>query len=352
MGAPYSEDMADLPAVHDWALRERPRALESFVDAALSLPLCAAGSGGSLAAAALAATLHRHSARPAWHTTPQLMAWEPAPDRCATLLVSGGGRNREILDALLASVRRAGGVRLDGTPIDLGRSPNRPLGVVCASEDSPLVRAVPPGAHVLARRPPFNPDGFLATRTLLATCVWIAMAYGERSPDMISYDVKWDDVIEPGFEEPRLGRCLHRWAGELSGRDHVLVLADSWGWPAAVDAESRLHESALASAQVTDWRNFAHGRHYWLARRWKSTAVLALVSPYSKELADRTLELLPTGTPVARLETNHLQAAASLNLLVKVMYLVGMLGKLNGVDPGRPVVPKFGRRIHHLNDDR
>lgn len=324
MGKRYADEMETLPTVHDWALREATPSLEEFVDMSWKLPLCAVGSGGSLAAAALAAMLHRYTGNVAVYDTPVALWRGPPLSGCARLLVSANGRNAEILNAR----------RVEAVP---------PIGVVCASAKNPLTESCVPGMCVHARTPPTGRDGFLATNTLLATCVWLAKAYGSRMPDL-DYTLRWSDLMGPGFAD-----ATKRHAARIYGKRHVLVLADEWSWPAAVDAESRFHESGLASAQITDWRNFAHGRHNWLAVNGAETAVVALVTGHSDDLADSTLELLPDHIPVARLDARHSHSTGTLELLVQVMRLVGDLGAMHGIDPGRPKVAEFGRRIHELD---
>src|SRR5258706_14034164 len=72
-----------------------------------------------------------------------------------------------------------------------------------------------------------------------------------------------------------------------------VVLFGGWGLPAAVDIESKFVEAALKNIQLADYRNFAHGRHHWLAKRPNETAVLALITPEEEKLARQTLDLLP-----------------------------------------------------------
>lgn len=328
MGKPYQEELAQLGEVHDWAAGVDTYVLESFVDRAKSMPLYAVGSGGSLTAAAFAAMLHRWTTNVARYVTPQMLFWEPTRAGCATLLMSAGGRNPEILDAF----------RICGYP----------TGVVCASDNNPLMEAArTSNRHVHGARPPTGHDGFLATNTLLATCVWLAKAYGRRDGSFCEYDLSWFRLLEDGF-----GKEVARESTDAVGRKNLLVLGDAWSWPAAVDAESKFHESGLCAAQITDWRNFAHGRHQWIAANMDDTAVLALVTPQSEGLANDTLELLPGDVPVVRLETWRSGPAGTLNLLVKVMHLVGEFGRAANIDPGRPGVSDFGRRIHHMNDPR
>src|SRR5690606_39240419 len=89
----------------------------------------------------------------------------------------------------------------------------------------------------------------------------------------------------------------------FEGRHMVQVLHGGWGGPVATDLESKVNESALASAQLADYRNFGHGRHLWLAKRAAETVVIALVTPDTAAIAKSTLKLFPKSIPVVRLET-------------------------------------------------
>ena len=57
---------------------------------------------------------------------------------------------------------------------------------------------------------------------------------------------------------------------------------------AAFDLESKLVEAGLVSVLLADYRNFAHGRHHWLAKN-PDSAVVALASKEETLLAERTL---------------------------------------------------------------
>ena len=52
-------------------------------------------------------------------------------------------------------------------------------------------------------------------------------------------------------------------------------------------------EAALGHVQLADYRQFAHGRHHWLAKRGDSSAVIALGTEADATIMDKTLRLLP-----------------------------------------------------------
>jgi HAD superfamily hydrolase (TIGR01484 family) len=99
---------------------------------------------------------------------------------------------------------------------------------------------------------------------------------------------------------------------------------------------------------LADYRNFAHGRHHWLAKRASESAVLALVGEEDVLLADRTLALLPKTIPTARLDFAGGAQSAQLLSLVAALRMTEWIGQARGIDPGRPGVPTFGRKLYHL----
>jgi hypothetical protein len=58
--------------------------------------------------------------------------------------------------------------------------------------------------------------------------------------------------------------------------------------------------------------------------------------------------LIPKGSPTLRIDTPFQGPVAGLATLAKVLFLVGNAGRAQGIDPGQPGVPAFGRKIYHL----
>ena len=134
----------------------------------------------------------------------------------------------------------------------------------------------------------------------------------------------------------------------LWSRSTTIVLHDEYSRIGAVDLESKFTEAAVGNLQIADYRNFAHGRHHWLAKRGDDSAVLAMYSPSGADLAERTLALLPAEIPIARLEMPGSPMATMLASLIAALQITGWAGRARGLDPGRPGVPEFGRKLYHL----
>lgn len=321
MGKAFASELAALGETLTWALSCDVTALRRFVADVADLPLVAIGSGGSSTACHLTTLLHRtRHRRPALFTTPlDVLSMSAGLHSAAVLLASASGKNKDVLAALQASIT-------DEAPA---------VAVVTLRAESPLREAAAPypRARVFAADAPTGKDGFLATNSLVGTCVLVARAYGFGVSLSGASDKEVDGAI---FED----------------RHMVQVLHGGWGSPVATDLESKLNESALAAAQLADYRNFGHGRHLWLAKRAAETVVVALVTPGTTAIAESTLKLFPKSIRVVRLETSLDGPNGTLDLLVQALHLVDRIGVTRKQDPGRPQVPEFGRKLYRLTPPR
>ena len=62
----------------------------------------------------------------------------------------------------------------------------------------------------------------------------------------------------------------------------------------------------------------------------------------------KTLNLIPKGIPIAEINTEYSGSIGALSLLIQVMYAIKIFGDFREIDPGRPGVATFGRKIYHL----
>ncbi len=328
MGQLYETGLRHLRQTYQWALRVPVEPLCSFVKTSTDLPLIAVGSGGSLTAAHMAALLHQRIGMISKGVTPlRFISSEKLIRDAAVLILSAGGRNSDILSALRVAAKRE----------------PRQLMALSMRTGSPLstISKEFRYSRFLDLDLPSGRDGFLATNSLLAFVTILIRAYQE----VVSGNWVLPKNL-PSLQE--MHEQLSRPAWPLLERDTWLVLYAGWGLPVALDVESKFTEAALGHVQTTDYRNFAHGRHYWLAKRASETGVLALVTRDEARIAKRTLELLPKTVPVLQLISDTHGPVGTLDLLIRMLHLVHLAGTVRGIDPGRPRVPAFGRRIYHL----
>jgi len=322
----YELELLRLDETYQWARNAPIEKLCSFVAASCDSPLIAIGSGGSLTAAQMAALLHQRIGEISKGVTPlEFVYLGKSILDSSVLILTGRGSNADILSAFRYAVNA---------------EPHR-LMAICMKKHSSLSRLAQKFSYArfLDFELPSKEDGFLATNSLLASITLLIRAYNSLFTKNDALPAELISLVELRDYE---------YAKPLLGKSSIIILYGYWGLPGAVDIESKFAEAALGHVQIADYRNFGHGRHHWLAKNGTETGVIALETPEDKEIASKTLNLLPNSIPSMKIVTELKGPVGSLDLLVKAMHLVNLAGEVRGINPGRPGVPKFGRSIYHL----
>lgn len=329
MGRPYREELECLPASLRWASTADVTSLAAGLDSLSGRQLLAIGSGGSFVAAVFATMLYEaFFGKLAKPITPLEAAMWPSSTDAGALLLSARGNNPDILDAFRQLAYRG----------------QWRVAVVCARVGSPLSRLAQASGHeAFEFELPTGRDGYLATNSLIATLILLYRAFALAAGQVPSDTTK---LLTLG-ERPEQWIADWPLAEHVMSKGTVLVLFQGWARTAAVDLESRFVEAALGNVSVTDYRNFAHGRHHWLDKRGQTSAVVSLETPESRTVADQTLVLLPSDTAVMRIQSSFTDALGSIDLVRSTMALTLAAAEAVGTDPGRPTVAQFGRRLYH-----
>jgi fructoselysine-6-P-deglycase FrlB-like protein len=333
MGRPYNTEISAFPETYKWALEADVGEVVATLRRAARLPLMAVGSGGALSAAQFCADWHQlATGRLAKAVTPlETVAAGGALRELGIAVFSAGGRN--------ADIRRAFSLALSAEP---------PATLVISTDSrSPLVRAARAAGTpaVFAEKGPAGRDGFLATNSLLAFSLIIHRAYAAVLPAAsraaLTLPSAWSEFA--GDAPALVGSAEDvLWSAQT-----LIVLHSYTTRAAAVDLESKCTEAGLLQVQLADFRNFAHGRHHWIAKH-PDSAVIALVTPEDAPIAGRTLALLPRSVAKATLRIPMSGPVGGLRAIVDVMRLVQGIGCAKGVDPGRPGVPAYGGKLYSL----
>lgn len=312
---PYDAELADLERpfgdVARWAGIDALRELLMTVSCG---PALFVGTGGTLAVARFAAMLHEQVVgQPARAVTPLELAMLSPMSRSGAVLFSAGLSHPDALGALGR----------------LANSRLRPAGVVTFRDGSTVDRIVPTDVQPVVLPTLEFREGFLATTSVLVMVAALLRAYGG------------DEAIPASLPRPTLR--------QPTPTEQLLVLTTPSLAAVATDIETRFHELGLASVQVTDYRNFAHGRHVGLLRRAKNTSVLGLVDRSLERLAMATLDVLPGDEiDVTTWKATCDGPAATIELLVASMELASTMAAGQGVNVARPGAAPFGRRLYHL----
>ena len=330
-------ELSQLEATYRAALSMDISALNVDVSNSSRYPLVAIGSGGSLSAAHFTCYLHQlASGLLAKPVTPlEVLSFSRRSlFNSAVICLTAAGSNTDI--------NRAWRFLIEAEP--------RYLTAVCAKKRSPLFQVGEKYdyARVFDFDLPSKKDGFLATNSLLAFLVLIGRIYGQLIDATQSIPpTLWNlmseyDGLDAALDDLRF-TCR-----AIFERDSLIVLYGTGMEAAACDVESKFTEAALGSVQISDFRNFAHGRHNWLAKRGKQTAVIAFANDRDLEIARKTGRLIPPSVPSSVFHFPGDAVSSAIGAVLTGFFLTGIAGEVRGIDPGRPGVPQFGRRLYHL----
>ncbi len=128
-----------------------------------------------------------------------------------------------------------------------------------------------------------------------------------------------------------------------------IALYSGWSEPTAIDFESKMVESGIASVQLCDYRNFCHGRFIFLSNHFEDTAFVLFVTPREKEFVRRFIfeargdfgnkELFPSDTKIIIIESEMDSPLATIDLMIKTSVCFLDIAKDNGQEPLNPNNP-------------
>lgn len=330
MGKNYRKELDSLNSIYDSAMKADINILTTFLSKYRTCPLFGIGSGGSYSAAVAFEFISIRAGFIAQRLTPlELGQFQYQLSNSAAILFTAGGSNNDSKNAYRYI------------------SELEPEGVLtcCMRLNAPIKKIQREDVHnyYYEYRMPVAKDGYLAVESLMSSIVLMTRAIHKIMEDdyfLLPEHREWNshvlniDIIKAVME-----------------KESIFILYGGITMPAAVDLESKFSEASLGNTQLVDFRNFAHGRHYWISDRRKETAIIALVGKTEKKLADNTLNLLPEDIPVLRVDIDDDTIEGLIDALHYSFEIVGDAALIKNFDPGKPQIEKFGRKLYHLNYD-
>jgi hydroxymethylpyrimidine pyrophosphatase-like HAD family hydrolase len=320
MGKPFGGELSLLKKTVDWTNKLDLDHLKTYLGK-LPSPIYVVGSGGSLSACHYAVSLFNDHGKFARAVTPlELFFSEKTIRNSSILFITASGKNYDIK----FSFKRA----LEYEP--------KAIGAITMKENNPL--SLLTQKHGIAETfdftIPSGKDGFLATNSLIAFFSILNKTLGV--PSFKIQNTTKDLTV-------RISRFLDEIANDCT----LVILHGGWNKAVAVDIESKCTEAGLTTTLIADYRNFGHGRHHWFDKN-PNSAIIALANKTEINLCHKTLKTLPNSIPKLVLESASENSDSALYILIQSFEFIKELGLKVGIDPGRPGVPGYGRKLYHL----
>lgn len=324
MGKPFLSELNIINQTFEWAKNVELDFTEEYLQDMLANPTYVVGSGGSSSACFFYSILLHKNGGFCKAITPLELYYNSSSIRNSNIVfISASGRNSDILLAYKNAVQN------DASKIfGLCMKQNTKLGTLATNHSI---------SKIMELNCPSGKDGFLATNSLVANFVILARIF--------KFSVKPIELKISKFDIS----TFQKFVAKLHDDFTITVLYAGWSQPVAIDLESKFTEAGLGNVLFADYRNFSHGRHNWFDKKKKQSVIIALITPTEKDLAEKTLSLLPSNIPKLEISTSYTEASAAIDLLYKSFHLVAEVGKKVGIDPGRPGVPAYGSKLYNLS---
>ncbi len=328
MGKDFKKELNNLGLIYESARKGDIAVLTKFLARYKDSFFYAIGSGGSYTIAAVFEELCIKAGWSARAITPLMLSKMTYQlQNSAAVLFSASGANHDSRNAYRY----------------LAESEPKGILTCCMRENAAIKKDQRTNLHnfYFEYRMPVVKDGYLAVESIISELVLLSRAFAQVTgkPFFECTDTgQFENLI---YDQEKVRRVL--------SRETLIVLHGGITTPAAIDLESKFSEVSLGNVQVVDFRNFAHGRHFWLSDRRDSTAIIVLAGDSEKKLADKTIGLLDQEIPVLRLDVTDSKIEGLLTAFRFVFELVAMAGEYRQINPGKPHVEEFGKRLYHLN---
>lgn len=315
-----SELLADVAEVMQHAEQCDVAEFSKWLQANPAKPLVCIGSGGNHSS--YPALLYEINGGVAKSITPlNFASMSPAAIASSkVLLSSNSGKN---IDIVYASKRA------------IALNPNDTACFTYSNNEENAMLKVLDGRNSFIFDNPYR-DGFISIRSKLLTYGLLYKAFSGKSKfaEKLNYTPHYDYFVNKEGELP-----------ELKNIKHFIVLYSSYGEPVAHDIEATMIEGGIASVQMSDFRNYCHGRfifasNHCQSKRYPETDVCAIIltTPREKKVFEYLRDkALPANMPIVHIHTELESSLATIQLLIDSFNFICDLAENHcGINPNSP----------------
>lgn len=296
------------------------------------------GSGGSFSASSFGEYLFmKGKGIMAKAITPyELEGWNIIPENTSIWLISQGGFNTDIL----------------GVALHLQDIKARNVIVLTGSQTSFLAD--------LARENKWERVLISSTERNFVSTIGLLTQVAALSA-LLSSDKQLDELREY-FNYDNLNEKIRRYFSESqaliapladmfgNGKNpHIIAVARGWGWPSLVDLESKVIEGGISTIEISELKNYTHGR--WMNLYGRDNRVLIIYeTPEDQELVNFFKRKFTRFSPIV-VTTEKEGISGSVDLMLKTLFVANFLGKLAKKNILKPKFPKQGRGLYSWEPD-
>ncbi|HET9377483.1 MAG TPA: hypothetical protein VFO40_21080 [Chthoniobacterales bacterium] len=186
-------------------------------------------------------------------------------------------------------------------------------------------------------------EGFLGILTLMealgAFCRCLSLALGQDWSFLLSDVARWLT------ESQHWMRDKSSLIQNLASGNRIVGLAGYWSEPVLADFESKWVEGGLGDIEISDFRNFSHGRYMNSFQHKEETRFVLFSTPSDLRAARFTEQILSPHFQLMRLNSSLEGIFGTCELLIWMLQFYGAIVDCRHVNVTAPTVPDEGRRL-------
>jgi len=191
--------------------------------------------------------------------------------------------------------------------------------------------------------------GFLSVAGTVVPCF---MIYASLSPKL------WEDdrgylVFHRLYEDAKrkateviseLGNAIFR---QIRSK-RVIILGGGWAWPAMLDAESKMVESALGQPEISEIKDYSHGR--FVSSIDSKGPVIVFGMPDDKPYREFLIKKLRKGRSIITMNTDRTGGEGALELMLQTEHFMRFVAEKAGIDLSAPNISPRGLQLYRYPD--
>jgi len=289
-------------------------------------PILFIGSGGSLSAATFGEYLVLKSyGIPSKAVSPyQFENFEVLELSTPVCLLSYGGNNPDIL----------------GASLRLAKDHSKNCVVMCGDKNSKLFKIAEKKGWQTIKLPGQEKRAFVSTVGMLAMISSLtALLVPEDSIRLVRRFFEFENLrgVIQRAEKISIEQSNLIAKNIPKNKLHLVCVASGWGMPALTDFESKIVEGGVCTIEVSEMKNFTHGRYINTFYYRDNRAMIIFESPEERELSLFLQKKFKRYIhPTLVVKTEYTGVLGAIELMIKSLYLAWYIGEKRGIDIASP----------------
>ena len=134
---------------------------------------------------------------------------------------------------------------------------------------------------------------------------------------------------------------------KINDKFHLIALGTNWSKPVLIDFESKIIECNLGTIEISELKNYTHGRYINLYKNPKNKIIIIFQTPETLKLSNFLENKLSEISIVFKLKTKFNNFKGMLDLFIQMLIFINELGKYYDQDPSKPGFPNKAKGLYN-----